>query len=85
MKSNDELMKAKYANDYKKSEPLAESILQKCADYTKAKLIYVECLLKNCKIIEAINFLKNRVTEEEKHKHEEFCYFQALSMYYDGK
>jgi hypothetical protein len=85
LKNNEELMKAKYSNDFKKCEPLAECILNKCLDYTKVKLIYIETLLKNCKIIEAINFLKSKVTEDEKNKNEDFYYFQAMSMYYDGK
>ena len=29
--------------------------------------------------------LQRRVTEDERAKNEEFNYFQALSMYYDGK
>ena len=85
IKDHDELMKSKYNNDYKKSEILSENILRRCNDFTKIKLIYIECLLKNCRINEGILFLKSRVTEEERNKHEEFHYFQALSMYYDGK
>lgn len=85
MKNHEDIVKAKYVNDYKKCEGLGESILAKCIDFTKVKLIYIESLLKNCKIAEGIQFLKSRVTEDERAKNEEFNYFQALSMYYDGK
>lgn len=64
---------------------MGDIVLSKCTDFTKVKLIYIESLLKNCKVIEGIHFLKTRVTEEERLNNEEFYYFQALSMYYDGK
>ena len=66
-------------------ELLGETILAKCADFTKVKLLYVESLLKNCKITEAISFLKNKVTDDEKIKNEEFIHQNALALYQDGK
>jgi hypothetical protein len=85
LKNHDEVVKAKYVNDFKKCEVLSENILRRCHDFTKIKLIYIESLLKNCRINEGIIFLKSKVTEDERNKYEEFHYYQALSMYYDGK
>ena len=85
IKSNDDLNKAKFIKDYKKCEPLAREVNSKCPNFTSVKLLFVESLLKNGKVDEAIIFLRTKVTSEEKLANIEFDYLMALALYYDAK
>jgi len=85
IKMNDDLNKAKFIKDYKKCEPLAREIISRCSNFTSIKLIFAESLLHNCKIEEAIIFLRTKVTSEEKSSNIEFEYLMALGLYYDAK
>lgn len=78
------LLEAKQKNNSERSEELCLKILKDCPDFTSTKLIYVQSLLANCKITEAVDFLINKLTHEEK-TNEEFEYLLALAFYYDGK
>jgi DnaJ homolog subfamily C member 7 len=59
-------------------------LIKDCTEFTQLKIIYVESLLNNCKINEAIDFLINKLTNDEKNN-DEFEYLLALAFYYDGK
>jgi tetratricopeptide (TPR) repeat protein len=83
IKSYEELKKAKFTLDYKKSEVLAEKLL-KHVDTTELKLIYIDSLLQNCKVDVAIRFLKEKLNQQEK-KMDDFEYLLSLAYYYDGK
>jgi tetratricopeptide (TPR) repeat protein len=82
--TQDELKKAKFILDYKKCEQLAEKLINSLVDTTSNKLIYVESLLNNCKVSDAINFLRHKLNDQEK-KMDEFEYLLSLAYYYDGK
>jgi tetratricopeptide (TPR) repeat protein len=82
--TRDDLNKAKFVYDYKTSETLAAKLLQKCSEDSKLKLIYLECLLQNCKPAQALTFIKSKVEDEELKK-EEFHYLQCQAYYHDGK
>ena len=82
--ARDELNKAKFTLDYKTSETLAEKILQKCSEATNVKLIYIECLLHNCKAQQALTFIKTKVNDDERKK-EEFQFLLCQAYYHDGK
>lgn len=79
-----DLNKAKFVLDYKKSETLAGKLLEFSKESTKIKSIYLDSLLHNCKPLIALDFMKKNLSDEEKRK-EEFEYFLCLSYYYDGK
>jgi len=85
IKANDDLNKAKFIKDYKKMEPLAREVIEKCPNFTSVKILFVESLLHNCKIEEAIIFLRTKITSEEKLANLEFDYLMALGLYYDAK
>jgi DnaJ family protein C protein 7 len=70
--------------DNTKLETLCRDLLQKCKNFTKLKLLYVKSLLNNCKPAEAITYLTQKLSVEEKIS-EEFEYLTAQSLYYDGK
>jgi hypothetical protein len=80
----EELNKAKFTKDYKKCETLSYKLLQKCTDNQSIKLIYIESSLNNCKIQQALDFLKNKLSDDEK-RNEEFEYLLCNAYYYDGK
>lgn len=70
--------------DYKRSLEICESMIKECSEFTQLKLIYVDTLLNNVKLTEAIDFLINKVSPEEK-QNIEFEFLLALAFYYDGK
>jgi tetratricopeptide (TPR) repeat protein len=80
----DELKKAKFALDFRKTEVLAEKLLNNQVDATSVKIAYVEALLQNCKIDAAIYFIKDKLNDSER-KMVEFLYFLSLAYYYEGK
>jgi len=81
----EELEKNYQNKDYKASETIGNDILLKSPDFTKVKFILVESMLNICKIPETIAFITQKVSSEEKNQTDEFNYYLALAMYYDGK
>ncbi len=70
--------------DYKKTLDLSEPLMKDCTEFTNLKLFYIESLLNNIKLTEAIDFLINKVSLDEKHN-EEFDFLLAKAFYYDMK
>lgn len=79
------LDKSYASGDFKSCETLSEGLVQKCTEFTKIKLIYVESLIYNTKVNEALNYLSSKVNESEKQSNIMFNYFMGLAFYYDGK
>lgn len=82
--ANDDLKRSKFTLDYVRSEDLAKKLVQYCTEATNIKSIYIESLLQNCKVHEALSFIKHKLTDEEK-KMEEFEFLICQAYYYDGK
>jgi tetratricopeptide (TPR) repeat protein len=82
--SNEELNKAKFIYDYKKCEPLAQKLVSKCTEANHIKLIYLECLIQNCKPQEALTFFKEKINLEDSRK-PEYQYLLCQAYYQDGK
>jgi DnaJ family protein C protein 7 len=78
------LIEAKQKSDWKKCEELAEPLIKECTEFTNAKILYIESLLNNVKLTEAIDFIINKVSSEEQ-ANEEFDFLLATAFYYDGK
>lgn len=81
--SIDELNRAKFVLDFKKTEALASNLLVHINDLRSLKLTYVEALLQNCKTQEAMKFIKRKLTDEERNL-EEFQYLYCMACYHDG-
>jgi len=80
----DLLQEFKTKQDWKRCEEICDKIIKDCSEYSELKIIYVESLLNNVKITEAIDFLIKKITPEEK-SNDEFDYLLSLALYYDGK
>jgi DnaJ family protein C protein 7 len=78
------LIEFKGKEDWKRCEELCDKLNKEITDFTALKVIYVETLLENVKIQEALYFIVNKLTPEEKSS-EEFEYLTCLALYYDGK
>ena len=83
IRSSEELDKVFNEKDFKKAESLSESILQKCTEYSKIKQIYVESLIQNSKFSEVVEFVENKVGDDD--DADMFNYYVALSKYKEGK
>jgi DnaJ family protein C protein 7 len=84
IKNFESLNDAKGREDWKRCEELCDKLIKECPDFTALKSLYVETLLENAKIHEALSFLQNKVTAEER-SHQEFEFLVVLALYYDGK
>ena len=84
IKNYETLIEVKGKEDWKRCEELCDKLLKEITDFTALKIIYVEILLENVKIQEALNFIISKLTTEERSS-EEFEYLTALALYYDGK
>jgi predicted Zn-dependent protease len=70
--------------DFVKVEEIAAKMLIECTEYAMLKQIYIKAMLDNVKLNEAINFISNKLTNDEKNE-DEFKYLTALALYYDGQ
>jgi len=84
IKNYESLIEFKGKEDWKRCEELCDKLLKEITDFTALKAIYVEILLENVKIQEALNFITSKLTSEER-SNEEFEYLTLLALYYEGK
>ena len=75
----------KIKEDWNKVEEICLRLLNESSEYTELKLEYINCLIENVKLLEAISFIQNKVTTDERIKYEEFDYYATLCLYYDGQ
>lgn len=78
------LQEAFKKEDWKRCEELSSTLIKDCSEFSQLKILYVETLLNNVKLTEAIDFLINKVSADEK-SNEEFDFLLAKAFYYDGK
>ncbi len=84
MKFNE--MEKKYQeNDFSTTLILSQEILLKCVDSIKIKKIYVESLIKNVKLAEAMAYITSNISNEEHSQTDDFYFLLAQAFYYDGK
>jgi DnaJ family protein C protein 7 len=84
IRNYESLNDAKAREDWSRCLELCDKLLKEITDFTTLKIIYVETLLENVKIQEALDFIMTKLTPEERSS-EEFEYLTALTLYYDGK
>lgn len=75
----------KTKEDWPRVEEICTKLIKDSPGFTSIKPTFVEALLQNVKLIDAIEFLTNKVTPDERHSSDEFDYLLALALYYDGK
>ena len=78
--SNDEKMKK---GEFKEAEEKIEKILKESTEFVSLKITYVKVLIENLKLNNAINFIVQKFTQDE--KTDEVDYLLALAFYYDGQ
>jgi DnaJ family protein C protein 7 len=84
MKDIEQIHELKSKQEWARCEELCAKILKDCTEHTAIKLIYVESLLNQVKLTEALNFLVSKLNDDEK-TNDEFNYYICLTLYYDGK
>jgi len=84
IRNYESLNDAKAREDWGRCLELCDKLLKEITDFTTLKITYVETLLENVKIQEALDFITTKLTPEERSS-DEFEYLTALALYYDGK
>ena len=69
--------------DFKEAEEKIQKILKDSTEFLSLKVTYVKVLIENLKLIDAITFIVQKFTPDE--KTDEIDYLLALSFYYDGQ
>lgn len=69
--------------DFVKAEQLADKLLKDCTEWIALKIKYIQILLQNIKLNEAIKYILNSIKADE--KNDEVEYYLALAFYYDGQ
>ena len=69
--------------DYKEAEEKIEKILKDSTEFVSLKITYLKVLIENLKLMEAIKFIVNKFTQDE--KNDEVDYLLGLAFYYDGQ
>jgi predicted Zn-dependent protease len=69
--------------DFIKAEEIAEKLVKECHEFLALKITYVKILIENLKLLEAIKYILNNISSEE--KNDEVDYLLALSFYYDAQ
>lgn len=82
--NNYELMEESVTKrDFIKAEEIAEKLVKDCTEFFALKTTYIKILLENLKLQEAIKFIMNNISSDE--KNDEIDYLLALGFYYDGQ
>jgi len=68
--------------EFVKAEEIAEKLVKDCSEFLALKTTYIKILLENLKLQEAIKFIMNNISSDE--KNDEIDYLLALGFYYDG-
>jgi len=76
----DEKMKK---GEFKEAEEKIEKILKESTEFVSLKITYVKVLIENLKLNNAITFIVQKFTQDE--KTDEVDYLLALAFYYDGQ
>ena len=67
------------------AEEICKRLIEKVPEFSDLKKNYIKILLENVKIQDALTYIAQKVTAEDKMKDEEFDYLTALTLYFDGQ
>ena len=83
---DEEKMKEKIREQkYDDAEEICKRIIEKVPEFSDLKKDYIKILLENVKIQDALAYIGQKVTAEDKMRDEEFNYLTALTLYFDGQ
>ncbi len=69
--------------NFEKAEEIAEKLVKECTEFLTLKTTYIKILLENLKLQEAIKFIIQNISSDE--KNDEIDYLLGLAFYYDGQ
>ena len=70
---------------FEDAEEVCKRMIEKESDFSELKLKYIQILIENVKLTEAVQYINNEINYEDKKSNEQFDYLTALCLYYDGQ
>ena len=70
---------------FEDAEEVCKRMIEKESDFSELKLKYIQILIENVKLTEALQYINNEINYEDKKSNEQFDYLTALCLYYDGQ
>ena len=78
---NDKIKQENYGD----AEEICKNLIEKVPEFCDFKIKYIQILLENVKLKEALTYINNNVNPSDKLKNKDFEYFTTLALYYDGQ
>ena len=70
---------------FEDAEEVCKRLIEKVSDFSELKLKYIQVLIENVKLTDALQYINKEINFEDKKSNEQFDYLTALCLYYDGQ
>ena len=70
---------------FEDAEEVCKRLIEKVSDFSDLKLKYIQVLIENVKLTDALQYINKEINYEDKKNNEQFDYLAALCLYYDGQ
>ena len=70
---------------FEDAEEVCKRLIEKVSDFSDLKLKYIQVLIENVKLTDALQYINKEINFEDKKNNEQFDYLTALCLYYDGQ
>ena len=70
---------------FEDAEEVCKRLIEKVSDFSDLKLKYIQVLIENVKLTDALQYINKEINYEDKKNNEQFDYLNALCLYYDGQ
>ena len=70
---------------FEDAEEVCKRLIEKVSDFSDLKLKYIQVLIENVKLTDALQYINKEINYEDKKNNEQFDYLTALCLYYDGQ
>ena len=70
---------------FEDAEEVCKRLIEKVSDFSELKLKYIQVLIENVKLTDALQYINKEINFEDKKNNEQFDYLTALCLYYDGQ
>ena len=70
---------------FEDAEEVCKRLIEKVSDFSDLKLKYIQVLIENVKLTDALKYINKEINFEDKKNNEQFDYLTALCLYYDGQ
>jgi len=70
---------------FEDAEEICKRLIEKVSDFSELKLKYIQVLIENVKLTDALQYINKEINFEDKKSNEQFDYLTALCLYYDGQ